>query len=304
MSRLITIGTRGSHLALRQADEVRQRLAGVEPLWSFTLKTIRTRGDKDGETPIRSLGRAAFTSALARALTEGEIDLAVHSLKDVPTSRPEGLSLAVVTPRADPRDALVSRTGAALVDLPAGAVVGTGSARRAAFLLAIRGDLIVRSIRGNVETRLAKVKRGPFDAGIFALAGLARLGMAGRASEVFDPERMTPAPGQGALAVECRSDDAETASLLARAREREADLAVTAERAVLRGLGGGCQAPIGVLAQVERGKSLRVIAAVAAPDGSRVVRVRVEGPADADVAAARVIEALRQQGAGDLLRRV
>jgi len=335
VARSITIGTRGSHLALRQAEEVRARLAALQPTWRVTILPIRTHGDRDRRTPLDSFGRVGvFTSALERALAEGEIDLAVHSLKDLPTARPAGLAWDVITPRADPREALISRTGAvlahghtggsslarelsrkaaspapaggplrgALADLPAGAVVGTGSVRRTALLRNIRPDLLVRAIRGNVETRLAKVARGEFEATVVAAAGLMRLGLMGRAIEVFGPETLTPAPGQGALAVEYRADDAETASVLAGAREREAWLAVMTERGVLRRLGGGCRTPVGVLAEAVGADRLHVTAAVAAPDGSRVVRVGLEGRADPEAPAARVVAALRERGADEVLR--
>jgi hydroxymethylbilane synthase len=299
----MVIGTRGSDLALKQAEEVRCRLSAERLEWRFALKRIRTHGDRNRRSAVPSLGRVGvFTSALERALAAGEIDLAVHSLKDVPTALERGLALEVVTPRADPRDALVSPSGKTLADLPPGSVVGTGSARRAAFALALRPDLIIRPLRGNVGSRLAKVKGRQFDAGIFALAGLARLGLSLEASEVFDPETITPAPGQGALAVEYRSDDAEAASLLAEARDEEGYLAVMTERAVLRRLGGGCLAPIGVLARVGGPGWLRVLAAVAAPDGSRVVRVAREGSAEPEDLSEQVVSALRERGAGDLLR--
>jgi hydroxymethylbilane synthase len=303
VARVLTIGTRGSRLALAQAEEVQRRLAAISPGRQFILKIIVTHGDRDQRRPLPSMGEVGlFTKELERALDDGAIDLAVHSLKDLPTTLAEGLALDVVTPRADPRDALVTRDGATLADLPAGATVGTSSARRAAQVLALRPDLVPRPIRGNVETRLAKVPRGEYDGCVVAAAGLARLGLAAQVSEVFEPDRLTPAPGQGVLAVECRMADAEAASLLREARHDRAYRAGAVERAVLRSLGGGCRAPIGVLAEPTGPDRLRVTALVAAPDGSRLVRLVREGAGELETLAADISTALREAGADELIR--
>src|SRR3954467_4589067 len=201
--RSLKLGTRGSALARRQADIVMQALAGVE----ITLVVVQTEGDRN-EAPLEEIGgEGVFVKDIERRLLAGEIDLAVHSLKDMPASDPDGLVIGAVLPRADARDALVARDGLTLEQLPLGARVGTDSKRRAAQLQAIRPDLRIESIRGNVDTRIAKVASGEYDAAVLAVAGLARLGILEKASQVFEPDKMLPACAQGILAVQCRADD-------------------------------------------------------------------------------------------------
>src|SRR5271169_5267482 len=209
---------------------------------------VTTLGDVSRAQLTQIGGTGVFVSALREALLGGEVDLAVHSLKDLPAGAAPGIALAAVPPRDDPRDALVARDGAKLADLPAGARIGTGSPRRAAQLRALRGDLTCVPIRGNAGTRLAKVRDGELDAVVLAYAGLARIGHTDLASEIFEPDSMVPSPGQGALAVECRADDAELTGLLATIDHQQSRAAVTAERGLLAALEAGCSAPVGAYA--------------------------------------------------------
>ncbi len=303
------IGTRGSALALWQAHHVADRLraAGHEA----ELVTFTTKGDRILDVPLAEIGdKGLFTHALDEALLGGEIDLAVHSLKDLPTALPGGLVLAAVTERADPRDAFVAHPGFGgdLADLPRGATLATSSLRRQAQLLAWRPDLRVVPVRGNVPTRIAKLDAsGPPAAGgwhgvILAAAGLVRLGLEDRVRERIGPAIMLPAVGQGALGVVCAEGDGATAAAL---REVLADgaatAAATAERALLRRLEGGCQVPVAAWAQVEEG-ALRLDGAVVALDGSQSVRGAVSGsPADAGALGIALAERLVDAGAGAIL---
>jgi len=270
---MLAIGTRGSQLALRQARWVAERLAEAgEP---SRLEIIRTTGDKIADAPLARIGgKGLFTKEIEEALLEGRIDLAVHSLKDLPTELPAGLRLAAVPPREDPRDALV---GARLADLPEGARVGTSSLRRSAQLRALRPDLRIEPVRGNLDTRLRKLEEGRYDALVMAAAGLKRMGWQERISEYLPAEWICPAPGQGALAIETRADG-EAARICSALEDAAARAEVTAERAVLAGLGGGCQVPVGAYAEFREGR-LAIRAAVISPDGSRVIRAEAEGPA-------------------------
>jgi hydroxymethylbilane synthase len=272
----LRVGTRGSALALVQSNTVAAILREANPGLDVDVVEIATRGDTDRETPL-SEGTSVgwFTTAIQEALLRDEIDVAVHSYKDLPTKRPEGLVIAAVPRRADPRDALVSRSGQRLRDLPQGARVGTSSPRRSAQVLGIRPDLQVDPIRGNVETRIAKVADGEYDATILAYAGLQRLGRTGEAVQVFGYEEMLPAPAQGALAVECRAKD-NRALTLARSID-DADLRniVTAERVFLATLEAGCSFPAAAYAE-HFGSTLKLHGLVA-PDG-RVVRSKIGGP--------------------------
>ena len=296
----LRIGTRASRLALKQTELVAARLRRASPDVAIEVVEITTAGDRDRTSPLTSgEGAGWFTSAIQEALLAGEVDVAVHSYKDLPTARPEGLVIAAVPERADPRDALVSRGGGTLADLPEGAVVGTSSPRRAAQTLAIRPDLELRPIRGNVETRLEKVDAGEYDAALFAIAGLERLGLAGRASHVFGFEEMLPAPAQGALAVECRRDNAATLGLLTAIEDGELRRLVSAERSFLAALEAGCSFPAAAYAE-SFGTTLKLHGLVA-PEGV-IVRSRVGGPMDAGPglgrALARELLALaEQQGA-------
>ena len=291
---VLRLGTRGSQLALAQARLVADRLEAAAPGLAVELVTIATAGDRDQSTPLAEGERPGwFTTAIQEALQRGEVDIAVHSLKDLPTRRPGGLVIAAVPLREDPRDALVSRTGASLRDLPRGSVVGTGSPRREAQLRELRPDLDIRPIRGNVETRIRKVRDGEYDAAVVALAGLRRLGLETEAAEIFGLEEMLPAPGQGALAVECRADDARARDLLARVDDPAVRLAVTAERSFLAAIEGGCSFPAAAYAE-HFGSTLKLHALVAS--GGRIIRSKMGGPAE-------TAAGLGRQLAEDLLQR-
>ena len=237
---------------------------------------VTTLGDVSRAQLTQIGGTGVLVSALREALLGGEVDLAVHSLKDLPTGPAAGIALAAVPPRDDPRDALVARDGAKLADLPPGARIGTGSPRRAAQLLGLRADLRCVPIRGNAGTRLAKVSEGELDAVVLAYAGLARIGHVGAITQVFEPDEMLPAPGQGALAVECREDDAELADLLQAVTDEASAAAVTAERSLLEALEAGCHAPVGAYAVLAG--TLRMQAAVMSLDGSRMLRAHGDAP--------------------------
>jgi hydroxymethylbilane synthase len=261
---------------------------------------VTTLGDVSRAQLTQIGGTGVFVSALREALLAGEVDLAVHSLKDLPTGPAEGIVLAAVPPREDPRDALVTRDGAKLADLSPGARIGTGSPRRAAQLLAIRDDLRCVPIRGNANTRLAKVDAGEFDGVVLACAGLARIGYGNAVSQVFEPEEMLPAPGQGALAVECPAGDAELAALLGSVADPASTAAVTAERTLLEALAAGCSAPVGAYAFGLY--QLRMQAAVISADGSRVLRANGSARPDEARRLGRDLAAeLLRLGAGDLI---
>ncbi len=265
-------------------------------------EVIITRGDKILDKPLPQIGgKGLFTAELEAALHSGRVQAAVHSLKDLPTEMPAGLRLGAILRRAEPRDALVSKGGFTLESLPSAAVVGTSSLRRAAQLLALRPDLQIASIRGNVETRLRKLMEGEYDAVVFAAAGLQRLGLAqeiGGMMHLLTLDEMLPAPGQGALAVQCRADDEETLRLLAAIHDPETAAAVTAERAFLSGLGGGCSVPVGAYARLVADGRLRLEALVAAPDGEIVLRLQGEGDDPYELGRRLAEEALDQGAAG------
>jgi hydroxymethylbilane synthase len=264
---------------LWQARWIQARLQefGVES----RLEIIHTTGDKITDVALSKVGtKGLFTKEIEEALLSGAIDLAVHSLKDMPTELPEGLTLAAIPEREDPRDALIGRSLNALCQ---GARVGTSSLRRAAQLRAMRPDLEIESIRGNLDTRLRKLDEGQYDAIVLASAGLRRLGWENRITELLDPTVMCPAVGQGALAVETRADSGVAEEIAKRLEHRDTRIAVTAERAVLAALGGGCQVPIGAYATVDS-SSVNISAIIVAPDGTQVIRKKASGPT-ADAAA-------------------
>lgn len=305
--REIVIGSRGSRLALWQAGWVGARLEALAPGVPVRVEVIRTTGDVRHDAPLSAIGgQGAFTKEIEVALLDRRIDVAVHSLKDLPTVTPEGLSITATPEREDPRDALVLRADAAsgnasLKNLAAGAVVGTSSLRRVAQLKHLRPDVRVKDLRGNVDTRLGKLDSGDYDALILASAGLRRLGFGARISAALDPAEMLPAVSQGALGVETRDADAETNALVSRLDDPWTRAAVLAERALLRSLGGGCQVPIAAHATVE-GKRLRLDGLVSTPDGSEVLRDRVEGDAaDAAVLGEALAARLKERGASRLL---
>jgi hydroxymethylbilane synthase len=300
---VLRLGTRASVLATTQsshvADLVRDRL-GRE----VELVEVTTEGDVN-RAPLAQLGgTGVFVSALRDALLRGEVDVAVHSLKDLPTAAPDGIALAAVPTREDPRDVVVARDGLTLGELPAGARVGTGSPRRVAQVHALGLGLDVVGVRGNVDTRIGKVRSGDYDAVVLARAGLARIGRLDEATEVLDPLQMLPAPGQGALAVECRSGDADLVAVLAGLDDPHTRAAVEAERAVLATLEGGCSAPIGALAEVvegDEGDELWVRAVALSPDGALAVRRSASGsPTDAAGVGTRLANEMLADGAGRL----
>jgi hydroxymethylbilane synthase len=251
----LRLGSRKSPMAVAQSGDV-ARLITERTGRRVEIVGVTTFGDVSREQLTQIGGTGVFVSALRDSLLRGEVDFAVHSLKDLPTGAAPGIALAAVPARDDPRDALVGRDGAKLADLPPGARVGTGSPRRAAQLAMLRGDVSCVPIRGNANTRLAKMHDGEFDAVVLAYAGLARIGLTDLVTEIFEPDGMVPAPGQGALAVECRADDAALAALLATVDHPATRAAVTAERSLLAALEAGCSAPVGAFASCPAGTSL------------------------------------------------
>jgi hydroxymethylbilane synthase len=295
---MIRIGTRGSPLALWQADHVRSRLAerGLEA----TLQVITTTGDRVLDRRLEAVGgKGAFLKEIEEALLAKEVDLAVHSLKDVPVLQPEGLRLCAILTREDPRDALISGSGRGLADLPSGARVGTTSLRRQAQVLALRPDLRILDLRGNVDTRLRRLREGSYDAILLAMAGLSRLGRAGEATEVIEPSRLLPAPGQGAIALECRSDDDGVSTAVVALHHPATAQAVAAERSFLLELGGGCNVPLGAYAEA-RGDGLFLRALVARRDGSAILRGEGRG-SDPESLGRSLARDLLSRGAGELL---
>jgi hydroxymethylbilane synthase len=297
---MLTIGSRGSQLALWQARWIQARLESMGE--QCRLEIIHTTGDKITDVALSKVGaKGLFTKEIEEALLAGAIDLAVHSLKDMPTELPAGLTLAAIPEREDPRDALVGRK---LSQLAAGARVGTSSLRRAAQLRALRPDLEMESIRGNLDTRLRKLDEGRYDAIVLASAGLRRLGWENRISELLDPEVMCPAVGQGALAVETRADGGAAFRIAKRLEHPETRIAVTAERALLASLGGGCQVPIGAYANVHAG-TVHIRAIVVSPDGTRIIRKQSSGSVDDAVSIGRSLgEELLAEGGQQILEAV
>jgi len=301
----LRIGTRASALALWQAREVAARIAAQPAAPPVELVHVRTSGDQQSEVPLwQTRGQAFFTREIDRALLDEEVDVAVHSLKDLPTQLDAGLALAALLPRADPRDVLVSRSGTALAALPERARIGTSSLRRRAFLARLRPDATLLELRGNVPTRVERLQRGDYDAIVLAAAGLTRLGLAQHVSEYLSPESFPPAVSQGVIGVCARSGDELTRRWLSALDEPESRLAASAERALLRHLEGGCQVPLGALATVQGGR-LTLMARVCALDGTRHLSARSEAvaePAEAEVLGVRVAEELLASGAGELMQ--
>jgi len=296
----VVIATRESRLALWQAEFIQGELARARPELDVVLLGMSTRGDKWLSSPLSEVGgKGLFIKELEEAMLDGRADAAVHSMKDVPARLPGGFTLGLIGYRADVRDALVTSSGATLAELPAGAVVGSSSLRRQAMLLARRPDLVVRPVRGNVGTRLDKLDAGEYDALVLAVAGLERLGLHERITERLPVTVSLPAAGQGALGVECRTDDAELVALLSSLEDPAVAGCVVAERAVSAGIGADCSAPLGAHAVVTAdGMHLR--ARLATPDGTRVLAAEAEGT-DAESLGRTVAAGLLDQGARELL---
>lgn len=296
------IATRKSELALWQAEHVAGLLRNLDPDLDVELLPLSTRGDEITDRPLATLGgKGLFTKTLEAALFDGRADIAVHSLKDVPAELPDGMSLAAVTARGNPRDAFISPRYPSLEALPQGARVGSASLRRQCQLKHRRPDLDVLSVRGNVGTRLAKLKRGDFDALILAAAGLERLGLSDEITACLDPAVSLPAIGQGTLAIECRAGDAQTEAIIARLNHAPTWTRTLAERALNRRLQGSCQVPLAGYAEIE-GDRLTLDGLVGAPDGSLVLRAQREGRVeDAEQIGIDLADELLRQGAGELL---
>lgn len=291
MTRRVRIGTRGSQLALRQAEEIAAGLRRAWPRVEVELVPIRTSGDRLATAHLAEVGgKGLFVQEIDDALREGRVDLAVHSLKDLPGERPRDLVLAAFPPREDPRDVLVAARPTTIAALPAGARVGTSSLRRSVQLLARRPDVASVPIRGNVDTRLRKLRDGQYDALVLAAAGLRRLGLLDGGATLLDPDEMLPAVGQGTLGVEARADDAAILALAEPLTDPETRAATLAERAFLEAVGGTCTTPLAAYARRE-GDGLRLDAFVATPDGTRVMRDRETGAPDAPEALGRRLAA-------------
>jgi hydroxymethylbilane synthase len=301
----IVIATRQSRLALWQAEHVRDRLRGLHPRCQVELLGLSTRGDEVLDTSLSKIGgKGLFVKELEVALADGRADLAVHSAKDVPMELPEGFALGAYLEREDPRDAFVSGKYASLDELPAAAVVGTSSLRREAQLRSRHAEVNVQSLRGNLETRLARLDRGDYDAIILAAAGLKRLGLAARIRSVLSFEQSLPAPGQGALVIEHRSGRGDIAECIAELNHRATEFAVRAERALSRALGGSCQLPLAAYASAT-GSTLELRGLVAHPDGKSLVRAAVSGPsASPEELGAKLAHELRMRGADAILARL
>jgi hydroxymethylbilane synthase len=302
---LLRIATRESPLALWQAYHVKALLERAHPGLEVSLLAMTTSGDQMLSAPLANVGgKGLFVKELEQVMLEDRADIAVHSMKDVPAWQPDGLELAVFLEGEDPRDAFVSNRYSDLDALPQGACVGTSSLRRQAQLRALRPDLLIRDLRGNVGTRLRKLDENQYDAILLAHAGLARLGLAQRITQSFDAERFIPAIGQGIIGIECRVGDTATHALLAPLHHDISATRLRAERALNSRLGGACQVPVAGHARVANGR-LRLQALVGAPDGSRIVREQIEGPAaEAESLGIALAERLLGLGAADILRAI
>ena len=301
----IRIATRKSALALWQAEYVKAELLRHHPNLTVELVPMSTQGDKILDTPLAKIGgKGLFVKELEQAMLDDRADIAVHSMKDVPVEFPDGLMLHTICPRENPQDAFVSNQFKSIDELPPGAVVGTSSLRRQCQLKALRPDLTVRDLRGNVNTRLAKLDNGEYAAIILAAAGLIRLGFEQRIAALMSVDTSLPANGQGAVGIECRSDDKEVQQLLSALEHRETRICVLAERAMNRKLQGGCQVPIGAFAVIE-GDTLWLRGLVGALDGSEIIRHQLRGPvAEAEQLGVALAEHLLSQGADRILQDV
>ncbi|MGH2794866.1 MAG: hydroxymethylbilane synthase [Actinomycetota bacterium] len=296
---VLRVGTRGSALALAQAETVRKAISQVISHRNFELVPITTKGDTH-QGPLPAIGgKGLFTEDIQEALATAKIDLAVHSAKDLPATSAEGVVLAAIPPREDPRDALITRHGGGLAKLPPGTPVGTSALRRSVQLLALGKGLVPTPIRGNVDTRLRKLSAGEVQALVVALAGLKRLGKDGRVAEILPTTMMLPAPGQGALAVECRAGDKDMREALSKIEDPLARRAFEAERAFLLALGGSCNVPLGALATLD-GNEIRLRGLVGTLDGSRIIRDEARGT-DPHAVAHSLAERFLAAGAGDII---
>ena len=301
----LILGTRGSKLAVHQSQWVQARLQELAPGLTISLQRIQTSGDKILDVPLAKIGgKGLFVKEIEDALLSKEIDLAVHSMKDVPTALPEGLDILCVPPREDPRDALITRDGCRLDQLKPGAKIGTSSLRRQAQLLHYRPDFTIEMLRGNLDTRLRKLREGQFDAIVLAAAGLRRLAWDAEITEYLPVHLSLPAIAQGALGIEARSDDTFVRELLSRFEHRPTRITVTAERALLHRLEGGCQVPIAAHAALE-GDRLTVDGLVASVDGRRVIRHQIQGPAsEAQALGTKLAERLLADGGDVILKEI
>jgi hydroxymethylbilane synthase len=301
----VVLGTRGSKLAVHQSEWVQAQLHALAPHVTVTLRKIQTSGDKILDVPLAQIGgKGLFVKEIEEALLSGEIDLAVHSMKDVPTELPKGLAILCVPPREDPRDALISREGRLFMDLPLGARIGTSSLRRQSQLLHARPDLTIAMLRGNLDTRLRKLREGQFDAIVLAAAGLRRLAWAHEITEYLAPQISLPAIGQGALGIEGRQDDLFIHSLLSELNHAPTKIAVLAERGLLLRLQGGCQVPIAAHATVtETGMKLEGL--VASVDGKELIRDIIEGTIeDPESIGIQLADRLLARGADRILQAI
>jgi hydroxymethylbilane synthase len=302
----LTIGTRGSALARWQAEWVKTRLQAAHPRLDVSLTIIKTTGDKILDVPLAKVGgKGLFVKEIEDALLAGTVDVAVHSMKDVPTVLPDSLHVAAIPQREDPSDALISRSGLPLAKLSPRATIGTSSLRRQAQLLAYRSDFTIANLRGNLDTRLRKVTDGDMDAVVLAAAGLRRLGWDARITEILSPEICLPAIGQGALGIECRRDDTRVNELVAVLDHPESRVCVDAERALLARLEGGCQVPIAAHATLVGGGRLTLNGLIAGVRGERVLRDQITGePGDGPELGRRLAERLLGLGGDQILRAV
>ena len=302
MGHRITIGTRGSKLALWQAEHVRGLLVNAFADLCIDFSIIKTTGDQLQSNPLSNISKGLFTKEIEIALLDQKIDLAVHSVKDLPTDLPKGLKICCIPAREDPRDALISKSGLGLNNLPTGAKIGTSSLRRKSQLFYLRSDLEVTALRGNIDTRMRKLKETDLDAIVLAAAGVKRLFGADLVTQFFEVDEIVPAVGQGALGIEIRENDDQTNTLLKEIRCQRSEVEVGVERVVLRELGGGCQVPIGVNAKLESNK-LSVVGLVSSPDGrKRILKKTVNDSADSTDIGLLLAEKLVQDGANEILQ--
>ncbi len=301
----VRIGTRGSKLALWQAEWVKEALIAADPELPVELVIIKTKGDKIQDVPLAKVGgKGLFVKEIEEAILDGRVDLAVHSMKDMPGEVPEGLTIGAVPARENPRDVLISAAGAPLSELPRGARIGTSSLRRAAQLMGARPDLTVLSLRGNLDTRLRKLDSGDYDAVVLAAAGVKRLGLSARITEYLDDGDMLPAVGQGALCIEIRTDDPRITPLASALDDPETRCTVLGERAFLHRLEGGCQVPIAAHGRME-GDTFTLSGLVAELDGSTIIRETRSGPAHrSEAIGVELAEHLLTLGAGEILDRL